>query len=285
MWHAKTLSNRLQGDSDFAPHALAAMAREPLHHFQASSSNGQELGSGFMHASKPQTQGDTQTQQAPVDTDVDMEDAVQTNGNPASNGYLAEEQNGTEPDTNGTANDPDVEQMQTNGDAPQSPAGDDASETASQQTAHRMTTRARANVASTPSPPGTPSSENNYVHPLFTFPVSSLPDRDFGLPPAEAEETRLLLMAYVQKQEEIARIATDLSHGMMQGERMRQDVFKWSKAEAHIGEMSDGEDWYDEEEWGLDGQLGKGRDEEEDEAVAAGKKSTRQRRKPDREDR
>ena len=93
-------------------------------------------------------------------------------------------------------------------------------------------------------------------------------------------------MAYVQKQEEIARIATNLSHGMLQAERMRQNVFKWSKAEAHVGEMSDGEDWYDQEEWGLDGQLGKGKDEEEEEGVVAtGKKSTRQRRRADKDDR
>jgi hypothetical protein len=67
---------------------------------------------------------------------------------------------------------------------------------------------------------------------------------------------------------------------------MRQDVFKWSKAEAHVGEMSDGEDWYDREEWDLDADLMKGRDEEDDDAGAvSGKKSTRQRRKPDKEDR
>ena len=95
----------------------------------------------------------------------------------------------------------------------------------------------------------------------------------------------MLLMALVQKQEEISRAATDLYTGMLSGERMRQDVFKWSKAEAHVGEMSDGEDWYDREEWGLDQDLAKGKDEEEDEAVVQGKKSTRQRRKPDKDDR
>ena len=74
----------------------------------------------------------------------------------------------------------------------------------------------------------------------------------------------MLLMALVQKQEEISRAATDLYTGMLSGERMRQDVFKWSKAEAHVGEMSDGEDWYDREEWGLDQDLAKGKDEEEE---------------------
>jgi hypothetical protein len=112
-----------------------------------------------------------------------------------------------------------------------------------------------------------------------------LPDRDLGLPAAEAEDTRMLLLAFVQKQEEIARTATDLYLGMQQGERMRQDVFKWCKAEGHVGEMSDGEDWYDKEEWGLEEDLAKGRDEEEDDTQVQGKKSTRQRRTKDKDDR
>ncbi|CAI6247462.1 unnamed protein product [Periconia digitata] len=285
LWHAKTLSNRLQGDSDFAPHALAAMAREPLGEFWASRSHAQELNGDGAQASRPYEQPKAPTQHMLTDKDVHMEDVAQIDGNTSGNNHEADVQDAAEPKTNGITGNTGVEKAQTNGDAAQSPLGDDMSDTASQQTAHRMTTRARAHAASSPSPPATPASFTNGIHPLFTFPVSSLPDKDFGLPPTEAEETRILLMAYVQKQEEIARMAADLSHGMMHGERMRQDVFKWSKAEAHIGEMSDGEDWYDEEEWGLDGQLGKGRDEEEDEAVAAGKKSTRQRRKPDREDR
>lgn len=95
----------------------------------------------------------------------------------------------------------------------------------------------------------------------------------------------MLLLAYTQKQEEIARAATDLYTGLLQGERMRREVFSWSKAEAHLGEMSDGEDWYDREEWGLEEDLAKGRDEEEDDTAVAGKKSTRQRRKPDKDDR
>jgi hypothetical protein len=148
-----------------------------------------------------------------------------------------------------------------------------------------MTTRARAQAASTPSPPQSPNSDINTIHPLFQFSADSLPDRDLGLPSHEADETRMLLMAYVQKQEEVARATADLYRGLLQADRMRQDVFKWSKAEAHVGEMSDGEDWYDNEEWNLDEDLLKGRDEEDDEAAVAGKKSTRQRRRPDKEDR
>ncbi|KAF1956064.1 hypothetical protein CC80DRAFT_68140 [Byssothecium circinans] len=281
LWHAKSLFNKLQGDSDFAPLALAAMAREPLQDFWGNGTNGRDVNGDTAHM-----QNGAQTQDTSNRKDVDMEEAGQTNGAHPGNGHPIDVQNGTDPVTNGTSNDADTDKPQANGDASHSPAGDDASETASQMTAHRMTTRARANAASTPSPPVSPSDAINPIHPLFTFATSSLPDRDFGLPEAEAEETRMLLMAYVQKQEEIARMARDLSHGMMQAERMRQDVFKWSKAEAHVGEMSDGEDWYDQEEWGLDGELGKGKDEEEEEgAVATGKKSTRQRRRADKDDR
>lgn len=214
-----------------------------------------------------------------------MEDAWPFNGTLEDETNVAkstEGVNGRGPTTNGTAHETD--QTHENGEGPQSPAGDDASDDTS-QAAHRMTTRARAHAASTPSPPHSPSSLAGQVHPLFVFSTDSVPDRDFGLPPHEAEETRMLLMAYVQKQEEVARATSDLYQGLMQADRMRQDVFKWCKAEAHIGEMSDGEDWYDNEEWNLDHDLTKGRDEEEDETANAGKKSTRQRRKPDKDDR
>lgn len=287
--HAKTLFTKLLGDSSFAPHALSSMTRMPLQDVWGNGTNVRETNGNSQRAAKAQVQNDAQLQDT-VKTAQDMEiqDAERANGNPQRDergeDATPEAQNGTQPITNGTSH-ASAEIPQTNGERLLSPAGDDVSETASQHTAHRMTTRARAQAASTPSPPSSPSTSANPIHPLFTFAPDSLPDRDFGLPPGEAEETRMLLMAYVQKQQEIARVATELYHGMMQGERMRQDVFKWSKAEAHIGEMSDGEDWYDREEWGLDQDLIKGRDEEEDDTAVAGKKSTRQRRKPDKDDR
>lgn len=288
---AKILFTKLQGDSTFAPAALAAMASQPFQDGWANGTNGRRANGDSNQGERPEAEDNTQPQNASNATqDVEMEDAGQSNGAPpkteGSNGDLkTDPQNGAEPTINGTSHGIDLDKLQQNGERPPSPGADDASETASQQTSHRMTTRARAQAASTPSPPSSPSSVVNPVHPLFSFSTGSLPDRDFGLPPAEAEETRMLLMAYVQKQEEIARVATDLYIGMMRGERMRQDVFKWAKAEGHVGEMSDGEDWYDREEWALDEDLIKGRDEEEDDTAAAGKKSTRQRRKPDKEDR
>lgn len=144
---------------------------------------------------------------------------------------------------------------------------------------HRMTTRGKAQVASDK----TTSSQTRSVspvgstvpaiHPLFLMPESVGPDRDFGLPKDEAEATRRILMSYVQKQEEVCRGTEKLYNGLLKADRMRKTVFEWCKAEGHLGEMSDGEDWYDKEEWGLEEDLRKGHDDEEDEAVTQHKKT------------
>jgi hypothetical protein len=42
--------------------------------------------------------------------------------------------------------------------------------------------------------------------------------------------------------------------------------------------MSDGEDWYDKEEWGLDEDLKKGQDEEEEDNTTQQPKKTRARK-------
>lgn len=270
MARAKSLFVQLLGDSSFVPDALAGMGNAPWHDPWTNGTS-RRIENGVASSTED---AEAQTSTTPT-ADVDMEDAAQLNG---TNGHLHPAMiNGTEPATNGTVHDASGAE---NGDMP-----DDGSDTGSQQTAHRMTTRARAQAASTPSPPQSPNGDANAIHPLFLFSADSLPDRDFGLPSHEAEETRVLLMAYVQKQEEVARATADLYRGMLQADRMRQDVFKWCKAEGHVGEMSDGEDWYDREEWDLDQDLLKGRDEEDDDTAVAGKKSTRQRRRPDKEDR
>ncbi|KAH7019276.1 RXT2-like protein [Ilyonectria destructans] len=122
--------------------------------------------------------------------------------------------------------------------------------------------------------------EQLFVHPMFIAPVGTKPDRDVGLPEQEAEDIRRLLALYVQKQEEVCRGAKKLFLGLLRAEKLRKDVLHWSKAEAHSGpnrDMSDGEDWYDKEEWGLTEDLKKGQDEEEEDTQTTGKK-TRNRR-------
>lgn len=152
----------------------------------------------------------------------------------------------------------------------------------SQPPPHRMTTRAQAQAASEKSTASRTrstsiaSSVPPPIHPLFLISQHAHPDRDFGLPPNEAEEMRRTVMLYVQKQEEICRGAEKLYYGLLKADRMRKTVFKWCKAEGHVGEMSDGEDWYDKEEWGLDEDLRKGHDEEEEDANQG--KKTRARR-------
>lgn len=128
--------------------------------------------------------------------------------------------------------------------------------------------------------PGSESDGPTFIHPMFLPPGSAKPDRDLGLPETEAEDIRRLLAMYVQKQEEICRGASRLHEGLLRAERLRAEVLHWSKAEAHCGpnrDLSDGEDWYDKEEWGLTEDLKKGQDEEEEDTTTQGKK-TRARR-------
>ncbi|KAI0169065.1 RXT2-like protein [Hypoxylon sp. FL1284] len=118
------------------------------------------------------------------------------------------------------------------------------------------------------------------IHPLFLPPRAAHPDRDQGIPEAEAEDMRRLLQLYVQKQEEVCRGAKRLYLGLLRADRLRKTVLQWSKYEAHVGanrDLSDGEDWYDKEEWGLEEDLKKGQDEEEEDTTQTTKK-TRTRR-------
>ncbi|KAK8192947.1 RXT2-like protein [Phyllosticta capitalensis] len=172
-----------------------------------------------------------------------------------------------------------------NGEAPDAnhPPSEDGDETNSQNTLHRMTTRAQAHANSTSSSPNSPrldspASSAPFIHPLFQFPIENLVDRDMGLPSNEAEETRTWLLMYIQKQEEVVRQTRALYMGLMEADRKRKLVLKWTRAEGHVGEMSDGEDWVDKEEWGLTEDLVKGKEEEEEEGVVQGKKTRTRRR-------
>ncbi|KAI1370003.1 RXT2-like protein [Xylaria arbuscula] len=116
------------------------------------------------------------------------------------------------------------------------------------------------------------------IHPMFIAPRSARPDRDIGIPESEAEEMRRIFQHFVQKQEEVCRGVKRLYEGLLRAERMRKTVLQWSKYEAHVGpnrDMSDGEDWYDKEEWGFEEDLKKGQDEEEDDPQPTKKTRTR----------
>ena len=123
---------------------------------------------------------------------------------------------------------------------------------------------------------GTESQDDLFIHPFFLAPRSAHPDRDLALPENEAEDLRRLLQLYVQKQEEVCRGTKKLYEGLLKADRYRRTVWQWSKAEAHCGpnrDMSDGEDWYDKEEWGLTEDLKKGEDEVEEDTTQTQKKT------------
>jgi hypothetical protein len=172
-----------------------------------------------------------------------------------------------------------------------SQAGSDEDE-ATPPPPRRMTTRAQAQAASNSldnsnsssrtrsQSPTTSTFSSNYIDPLYLLPDSAMPDRNFGLSPTEAEETRRLLITYIQKQEEVVRGHEKIFQGLARANRYRKMVLEWCKADGHTGEMSDGEDWYDKEYWGLDEDLRKGIDEEEEvEAAVAGDKGKRRGRR------
>jgi hypothetical protein len=162
----------------------------------------------------------------------------------------------------------------------------------------RMTTRsANHNNGASPAPPS-PSVE---IDPFF-YPPDYKVDRDNGLPPGEAEETRRLLAAAVQRQDEFMRGLKRVQDGLLRAESMRKKVWDWCRtmegmrgyherlaqisrdpnaANFDIDEgenvgLSDGEDWYDPEAWKLDGPLQKGQEEEEEgDPIPHGKKTRR----------
>lgn len=199
-------------------------------------------------------------------------------------------------ETNGVAAGPDKEpapasvykqaEMDTAKDGEQAEAEANEDDTEQEQDAEmhdgsspepprRMTTRAQANAVNpqadggSPTPSADTASSLPTPHPLFLIPDSVRPDANFGLPGAEAEETRRLLWSYIQKQEETVRGFEHMLESLLRACRMKSDVLEWCKAEGHVGEMSDGEDWYDREKLGLaEGEdLKKGTDEDEVEAV------------------
>ncbi|KAK5168363.1 uncharacterized protein LTR77_006933 [Saxophila tyrrhenica] len=154
---------------------------------------------------------------------------------------------------------------------------------------HAMTTRARARSPAdndNPTSPA-PSSPTDIppIHPWFLHPATAIPARDLDLPAPEAEETRRMLLLYIQKQSHIVRQLSALSTSLLKADRLRNSVWCWTRAEGHlktnargerVTEMSDGEDWVDVEGLGLRGEdlrvlpggewgLEKGREEVEEE--------------------
>ncbi|KAK4149072.1 hypothetical protein C8A00DRAFT_38342 [Chaetomidium leptoderma] len=191
----------------------------------------------------------------------------QVNGNPSPN----EENKDGPADADGAASKPsaagggeDVEMAEA--------AGGNSNTAQAQPTARPVFPPPNLGAAS----PTAETVDGLFIHPLFRLPSAAHPDRDLGLLEHEAEEVRRLLLLYVQKQEEICRGTKRLYEGLLKADRLRNTVWGWAKAEAHCGpnrDMSDGEDWYDKEEWGLTEDLKKGEDEVEEDTAQTQKKT------------
>ena len=154
---------------------------------------------------------------------------------------------------------------------PANPSANDAGGHEASSPPPRMITRGRAQAQASHAHPDSPAQlagdadpDPAPVHALFVSPESARPGRGCGLPAAEADETRRTLAALVQKQEEVVHGTAQLYEGLLRADRLARTVWGWCRAEAHAGEMSDGEDWVDGEAWDLEGPLKKGQEEPED---------------------
>lgn len=209
-----------------------------------------------------------------------------------SNGFhLPAPPNGTA-DTEAQPGDPNIHTQLHDHDDPSDDDANSNSRSSANAPSHRMTTRARARspqLPNSPSPSQSDFASIPSIHPWFVAPNTALSDRDLGLPAPEAEDTRKLLLLYVQKQENIVRQLEALYAGLQRTDRLRHEVWRACKAEAHlvptadgkglVSEMSDGEDWYDVADWNLEGRLVKGKDEIEDPAEEEGRRVGGRRRR------
>ncbi|KAK4187219.1 RXT2-like protein [Podospora australis] len=295
LWKAKPLLTQLVGDKSWAPCGLmieetdALLFTDPTRYFNRPShprpttavsaiTNGVTSNpDGTNKASRVRgTWTNNDHDSDPVDGEVLPDAPVETNGRAEGR------QNDLKDEPNGA--------QQTNGAGAPGGAGDDKNGDIEMVDASRTrdltairpeirlqpphingTLPEAAAITSDPFSPDAP-----FIHPMFLVPQAAHQDRLMGLPDSEAEECRRWLQIYVQKQEEVVRNATKLYEQLLRAERLRKKVLMWSKAEAHCGpnrDMSDGEDWYDREEWGLTEDLKKGEDEVEEDQTQQQKKT------------
>ena len=208
--------------------------------------------------------------------DIEMEDAEPTtNGfqdNPAPHDELPQHE---------TASDAgDITQPAVDGEPPSTEPKDPSSTTSSTKESPplppRRITRALAaetnptsSAASLPTSPtptiSTTTSTFLDPDPIFLLPPSlHRTQPPLPLPIEEILETMKLLTMYIQKQEETIRSTEAVLMKLLTAKHMRDRVFEWCKAEGHVGEWSDGEDWIDAEHWGeKEEDLKKGKDEDE----------------------
>jgi len=197
-----------------------------------------------------------QSEPAPVAQDIEMTDhdpqSTTQASPPTANGNAKGDKSPLQNGTNGINHD-----AETNGAGPSEP------------TNHSSSSATIVSNSIAVLPPS-PTQNSPGIHPYFEHPLP---------PPLPALAPDVdpfpLLLSYVSKQKEVIRQWEMLHHNLLRARRFQRNILRWCKAEAHVGEMSDGEDWVDLEEWGLrEDELKKGRDEE-DEARDEGRKRGR----------
>lgn len=309
LWKAKPLLTKLVGDNTWAPCGLMAAPdnRDAVLFSDTVSFFNRPAGRAPTKAPAPTANGTLKNTSIESAVRGTAQDAAQTRTNVGQDGEPGEKANGGGKSTDtygqggsgkgattaessekggqaGGSTDHEGENngVPVNGDTPSSKpgvAGGGDVDMAEASIADQERT-SRHGVFPPPDLPGTSplptTAEELFIHPLFHLPPAARPDRDLGLPDQEAEEVRRLLLLYVQKQEEICRGTKRLYEGLLKADRLRQTVWHWAKAEAHSGpnrDMSDGEDWYDKEAWGLTEDLKKGEDEVEEDTAQTQKKT------------
>ncbi|KAK2590574.1 hypothetical protein QQS21_011739 [Conoideocrella luteorostrata] len=209
---------------------------------------------------------------ATIDGDVSMADVTNSKDDKKYNGkdIANEQESEAEQAKDGEPNQPQSGEK----------VGADEADESAQQNGNPVAPAADTRAEQSTVPGASTLQDQSLIYPLFLPPAGAKPNRDLNIPENEAEDIRRLLALYVQKQEEVCRGASRLHQGLLRAHRLRSNVLRWAKAEAHCGpnrDLSDGEDWYDKEEWGLTEDLKKGQDEDEEDTTTTGKK-TRARR-------
>ncbi|ETN38120.1 uncharacterized protein HMPREF1541_07744 [Cyphellophora europaea CBS 101466] len=214
------------------------------------------------------------SEEHPTANDVDMQDADLPSDN-------AVKQPGLEGDTedaqekakiNGDADDIDSRNEPTTGDP-----DEDGSTPAppprriTRALAAENTTADDRSQRSPSAPVSTVSSSLLQPDPVYLLPSELSTSARFAALPLALEtpadellETRRLLGHYIQKQQETIRGFESILEKLYRAKHLRSKVWEACKAEGHVGEWSDGEDWIDAESWGeKEEDLKKGRDEDE----------------------
>ncbi|RMZ77342.1 hypothetical protein DV737_g4381, partial [Chaetothyriales sp. CBS 132003] len=277
LWRAKMLHRQLVGDENWVPCGAVETSDdwdlfEPRYPSAAEQSRKRKHG-------EPQDRRPTQK-------------AAPARADPATNGVHASEQ------ANGNVGPPDAsaaaaaEEEDEDGQKMDKP--DDGSNSASPAPPPRRITRALAaeNTSTAPTPPLSPTPSETTTDsalltadPLFLIPphfstVRRLPAilQALRLPVDEVLDTRRLLFMYIQKQEESVRGFEAVLGKLIKATRMKDQVWEMCKAEGHMGEWSDGEDWIDAAAWGeREEDLKKGKDEDDAVQEEEGRKGKRRR--------